>query len=213
MARTRIKICGVTSLDMARAAIDAGADAVGFVFYKSSPRFIDPEDAWPIINRLPPLATTVGLHVNASVDDYADIEQVCPTDFGQLHGQETERTVRDCGPRIIKAVRFEADTIRDTLARWAAIEEVDAILVDGSSGGQGVALDWATLAGAKDAAGDKPLFLAGGLTPENVAEAIRTVRPYAVDVSSGVEVPGEPGRKDPARIAAFCAAVRDADRS
>ncbi len=211
MGRTRIKICGVRSIEIARAAVDAGADAVGFVFYKNSPRYIDPEEAFSILGKLPPMVTTVGLFVNASFDEYADIEQYCPTDFGQLHGQETVKTARECGPRIIKAVRFEADTIRATLEQWAEVEEVDAILVDGSSGGQGVALDWAALAAAKDAAGDKPLILAGGLTPENVAEAIRVVRPFAVDVSSGVETPGKPGEKDPERILAFCAAVRSAD--
>lgn len=211
MPRTRIKICGVRTLETARAAIDSGADAVGFVFYKSSLRFIEPEDAWPIINRLPPMVTTVGLFVNASFDDYADTEQMCPTDFGQLHGQETEKTVRACGPRIIKAIRFDAATVRDDLARWAEMEEVDAILVDGSSGGQGVALDWQSLADARDSAGEKPIILAGGLTPANVGEAIRIVRPFAVDVSSGVETPGRPGEKDPALIQAFCAAVRRAD--
>lgn len=212
MGRTRIKICGVRTLETARAAVNAGADAVGFVFYKSSPRYIEPEEAWPIINRLPPMATTVGLFVNASFDEYADVEQVCPTDFGQLHGQETERTVRECGPRIIKAIRFDAATVREDLARWAEVEEVDAILVDGSSGGLGVALDWKALADAKASAGEKPIILAGGLTSANVAEAVRTVRPYAVDVSSGVEVAGRPGEKDPALIEAFCEAVRAADR-
>lgn len=212
MPRTRIKICGVRTLETARAAIDAGADAVGFVFYKSSPRFIEPEDAWPIINKLPPMVTTVGLFVNASFDDYADTEQMCPTDFGQLHGQETEKTVRDCGPRIIKAIRFDASTIRADLERWSEVEEVDAILVDGSAGGQGVALDWKALADARDSAGEKPIILAGGLTPANVAEAIHIVRPFAVDVSSGVEKPGRPGEKDPALIESFCAAVRAADR-
>ncbi len=202
--RTRIKICGVRDIETAHAAADAGADAVGFVFVESSPRHITPEDAWPIVQSLPPFVSSVGLFVNASIDDYADTEQVCPTDFGQLHGTEPEKTVRACGPRLFKAIQFNPGTIENDLRYWSSIEEVDAVLVDGSTGGEGTALDWSALAAAKDAC-TKPLILAGGLTPENVAEAVRTVRPYAVDVSSGVE--SSPGVKDPRKIASFCTSV------
>ena len=206
--RTRIKICGVRDAETAAAAAAHGADAIGFVFVETSPRFIAPEEAWPIVQTLPPFVMSVGLFQNASVDDYADAEQVCPTDYGQLHGSESEKTVRSCGPRLLKAVRFNPKTIANDLRYWSSIEEVDAVLVDGSSGGEGTALDWNALAGAKDACA-KPLILAGGLTPENVGEAIAVVRPYAVDVSSGVE--SERGVKDHAKIAVFCAAVRAAD--
>ncbi len=208
--RTRLKICGVRDADTAHAAAEHGADAVGFVFVEKSPRYITPEDAWPIVQTLPPFVMSVGLFVNASVDDYADAEQLCPTDFGQLHGSEAEKTVRACGPRLIKAVRFNPKTIANDLRYWSEIDEVDAVLVDGSDGGEGTALDWGALAEAQDACA-KPLILAGGLTPENVGEAIAAVRPYAVDVSSGVE--SERGVKDHARIAAFGAAVRAADAS
>jgi len=206
--RTRIKICGVRDAETAAAAAEHGADAVGFVFVEKSPRFIAPEDAWPVVQTLPPFVASVGLFQDASVDDYAEAEQTCPTDFGQLHGGESEKTVRACGPRLVKAIRFSEKTIANDLRFWSGIEEVDAVLVDGSTGGEGTALDWGALASAKDACA-KPLILAGGLTPENVGEAIATVRPFAVDVSSGVE--SERGVKDHAKIAAFCAAVRAAD--
>lgn len=206
--RTRIKICGVRDIETAHVASAHGADAVGFVFVESSPRHITPEDAWPIVQSLPPFVMSVGLFVNASVDQYAEAEQVCPTDFGQLHGSEAEKTVRACGPRLFKAIQFNPKTIENDLRFWSGVDEVDAVLVDGSAGGEGTALDWNALAEVTDAC-DKPLILAGGLTPENVGEAVRAVRPYAVDVSSGVE--SERGVKNHAKIAAFCAAVRDAD--
>ncbi len=212
MPRTRIKICGIRTPEGAHAAIDAGADALGFVFHRASPRSIEPVDAWDIVKTLPPLVHSVGLTVNADFDEFEEIESYCPTDYSQLHGAESIKLVRACGPRVIKAVRFDAATIEADLERWAGVEEVDAILVDGSAGGGGVALDWAALARARSKADAKPLFLAGGLTPDNVAQAVRVVRPFAVDVSSGVEDPSQPGVKDPARIAAFCGAVRAADR-
>ncbi len=211
MPRTRIKICGLRTEDAIEAAIDAGADALGFVFVRSSPRFIDPQRAWRLVGALPPLVHSVGLVMNADLEEFSRIEEACPTDYSQLHGQETEKTVRQCGPRVIKAVRYDAATIGADLARWSAVEEVDAILIDGSAGGQGHTLDWEGLAAHTQAAAGKPLILAGGLTAENVAHAIRIVRPYAVDVSSGVERPGALGEKDPERIRHFCDAVRAAD--
>jgi len=206
--RTRVKICGVRDVETALGAAHAGADAVGLVFWARSPRYIEPADAWAIINAAPPMLTTVALTVNASPDEYAEIEETCPTDYGQLHGEEDEETVRACGPRIIKAVRFDPDTIEERLRFWSEVEEVDAILVDGSAGGKGESLDWDALARVRGAA-TKPLILAGGLTSANVGEAVRLVRPWAVDVSSGVE--RERGVKDLGLIEAFCAAVRRAD--
>lgn len=210
MHRTRIKICGIKDSDHALAAAEAGADAVGFMFYRESPRFVEPEDARSIMDTLPPMVSTVGVFVNPSIEKFCDCEELCPTNYVQLHGTESQEMVRQCGPWLIRAVRYDAATIKTELATWDAIDEVDAILVDGSLGGQGVALDWNGLAEAT--AGVKtPIFLAGGLTPENVGEAIRVVRPYGVDVSSGVEV--ERGVKDAGLIRAFCEAVRDADRA
>ncbi len=209
-SRTRIKICGVRDFDMAMAALGAGADALGFVFVKSSPRFIEPAEAWSIIRALPPLHTTVGLTVGASVEEFSRIERECPTDYGQLHGDESVETVRACGPRVFKAIRYDGATIEEDLRRWDAVEEVDAILVDGSAGGAGTSFDWSGLAAAVGATGcAKPIVLAGGLTPANVGEAIAAVRPWAVDVSSGVE--RERGVKDAGLIQAFCDAVRAAD--
>lgn len=208
--RTRIKVCGVRDAEAAHVAAEHGADAVGFVFVESSPRFITPEDAWPVVQSLSPFVMSVGLFVNASVDQYAEAEQVCPTDFGQLHGKEAEKTVRACGPRLFKAIQFNPKTIENDLRFWSGIDEVDAVLVDGSAGGAGTTLDWNALSEVRGACA-KPLILAGGLTPENVGDAIAALRPYAVDVSSGVE--SQRGVKDHAKIAAFCAAVRDADAS
>jgi phosphoribosylanthranilate isomerase len=211
MARTRIKICGVTDESGALAAAEVGADAVGFVFHGASPRNISPERAWEIAGLLPPFVSSVGLFVNASVEAFTRTEEVCPTDLSQLHGDEREEVVRACGPNIIKAVRFDPATIGRELARWSDVEEVSAILVDGSRGGEGTSFDWAALANAIETADEfeKKIIVAGGLTPGNVGAAIRAVRPWAVDVSSGVEK--RPGVKDPSLIAAFCAAVRAAD--
>lgn len=208
MSRTRIKICGIRDEDGAVAAIESGADALGFVFVRSSPRFIEPADAWSLVSALPPFISSVGVFMNASVDHFCDIEEACPTTLAQLHGGEDEATVRQCGPGIVRGVRFSPDTIDADLARWDALEEVDAILVDGSAGGEGTTLDWDRLATAIEPI-SKRIILAGGLTHANVADAIRIVRPYAVDVSSGVEK--AKGVKDPALIEAFCDAVRDAD--
>jgi phosphoribosylanthranilate isomerase len=206
--RTRIKICGITDEAGLFGACDAGADAVGFVFASKSRRFIEPEEAFDLISYLPPFVSSVGLFVDAAVEKFSDVEEVCPTDRSQLHGNEPDDVVRACGPGVIKAVRFDGATIERELKRWCAIEEVDAILVDGSAGGEGVAFAWGELAKVKGAC-TKPLILAGGLTAENVGEAIRAVRPWAVDVSSGVEVDGA---KDSGAMKRFCEAVREADR-
>ncbi len=208
MARTRIKICGIRDEESAFAAADSGADAIGLVFYPQSPRYIEPDDAWQLVGMLPPFVSSVGLFVNADLDRFMMIEEECPTDMSQLHGHEPEELVKQCGPNVIKAVRFDAKTIADELDRWDRVDEVDAILVDGSAGGQGTSFDWSALAAARERL-SKPLILAGGLTPENVGDAIRTVRPFAVDVSSGVE--SSPGVKEVDLIEAFCRAVRRAD--
>ncbi len=208
MPRTRIKICGIRDEDAALAAAESGADAIGFMFVKTSPRYIDPDEAWNIACYLPPFITKVGVFANAKFEDYEAVREICPFDFGQLHGNEAEPTVRDCGPEVIKAIRFDPATIEAELLRWSRLDEIDALLIDGSAGGEGIAVDWKALADVADSCAH-PIILAGGLTPDNVAQAIKTVRPWAVDVSSGVE--RERGIKDPALIAAFCEAVRRAD--
>ena len=206
--RTRVKICGIRDEASALAAAGGGADAVGFMFVASSPRFVEPERAFEIAGALPPFVATVGVTADLTVDEFAELEQRCPATCAQLHGDEAEQVVRRCGPGVIKAVRFDAATIRAELARWAAVEEIDAILVDGSSGGKGEAFDWAALREHVEACA-KPVIVAGGLTAENVGEAIRAARPWGVDVSSGVE--RERGVKDAGLIRAFCDAVRVAD--
>lgn len=208
MTRTRVKICGVKDVETALAAARAGADAVGLMFVERSPRAIDAETGRAIMGALPPLVTPVGVVADLSVDAFCDLEGECPAPLFQLHGAEDERTVQACGPGVIKAFRFDAATIDSQLARWGSMDEVDAVLIDGSAGGAGESFDWSALA-PKLEGFDKPVFLAGGLDADNVAEAIRAVRPYAVDVSSGVE--SSPGVKDVDKIRAFCARVREAD--
>jgi phosphoribosylanthranilate isomerase len=201
--RTRIKVCGIRTLEAALAAVDAGADAIGFMFVRSSVRSIEAQEAAEIMWALPPMVTTVGVFMNASVDTFVEIEEVCPTHYAQLHGNEDEATVRACGP-VIKTIRYDPGTIARGLDHWGQIDEVDAVLVD-----VGANPDWKALAAAAQDA-RVPLVISGDLTPANVGEAIRVVRPYAVDISGGVE--SEPGVKDRSLIEAFCVAVKDADR-
>ena len=210
--RTRIKVCGIKDAESAAVAAEAGADAIGFILVPKLPRTVEPETAASIMYGLPPMVSSVGVVRNLTVDQFADLEQRCPCEFMQLHGDEDDRTVAACGPGVFKAFQFEAGTIDADLRRWSRLPEVAAILVDGSAGGAGQAFDWGRLADALRAVPlPKPIIVAGGLTPDNVGDAIRACRPWAVDVSSGVET--EPGVKDHGAIRAFCAAVLDADSS
>ena len=206
--RTRIKVCGIRDSEALHAAVDAGADSIGLMFVESSPRYVKPADGFALMAELPPMVTAVGVIADATVEQFLAIEEVCPTPIVQLHGSETIETARRCGPGVIKAIRFDPHTIRDDLAKWNEVEEVESILIDGSAGGEGVAFAWDALAEAAHTI-TTPIIVAGGLDPDNVGDAIRACRPFAVDVSSGVE--RERGIKDPARIRAFCDAVRDAD--
>jgi phosphoribosylanthranilate isomerase len=210
--RTRIKICGIRDEEIALTAVECGTDALGFVFYDGSPRFVEPERAYEIACFLPPFVTKVALVVNPEPEALAELGRVFPFDVVQLHGTETVERVRACrettGAPLMKAIRFDAATTREDLERWGAVDEIDALLVDGSSGGRGTAFDWEALAAVQEAC-PHPIVLAGGLTPETVGEAIRAVGPYAVDVSSGVE--RARGVKDAGLIAAFCEAVRAGD--
>ena len=206
--RTRIKICGVRDAETALIAAECGADSIGLVFVSSSPRCVTVDEAWEIQGVLPAFITSVGLFMNPKPDHYLKTMIEADLDLGQLHGKEPEPLVREIGPDLIKAIRYSRETIEADLRKWSNIDELDAVLVDGGSGGTGEKADWEHLATVIDVC-DHPVILAGGLTPENVGEAIRLVRPYAVDVSSGVE--SSPGVKDPGKIAAFCRAVREAD--
>jgi phosphoribosylanthranilate isomerase len=205
MTRTRVKICGVRDLETSLAAAEAGADAIGYVFAPGSTRYIEPAEAWGIVSALPPMVTSVGIFVNASVDSFCDIEEVCPTNYAQLAGSENERLARECGPGVFKTIRIDMATFRGELERWNAIEEVEALVLDAPPV---EGFDWATLLPHLEGI-DKPLMLSGNLTAENVGAAIRAIRPYAVNVSDGVE--HERGVKDPKLIEAFCRAVQAAD--
>ena len=198
---TLIKICGLRSAEMARAAVEAGADAIGFVIeVPGSPRSLTVGQANAIAATLPPRIITIAV---VSDPDPAVAEQWHGT-WLQLHGSEDERTVaRFASTRhVIRGFRFDPDAVR----RWNDCTDVNTLLIDGSAGGRGEVFRHEELAALMPQIG-KPVVLAGGLTPDNVADAIRTVRPWAVDVSSGVET--APGVKDEGLIRRFCAAVRE----
>ncbi|MEM7755335.1 MAG: phosphoribosylanthranilate isomerase [Planctomycetota bacterium] len=207
-----MKICGVRDADTAWMAAEAGADSIGLVFADGSPRRVDADAGRSIMFSLPPMVSTVGVIVDRTVEQFCALEEKCPCELWQLHGDEDEKTAKSCGPGVIKAIGFDAETIDAQLRRWSAVPEVSALLIDGPRAGSGEAIDWGRLREALDAVDDlPPVFLAGGLTPETVGEAVRTVRPWGVDVSSGVE--SERGVKDEAKVRAFCAAVQSADAS
>lgn len=197
----RVKICGIRTWDEARAALDAGAHALGFVF-APSPRRIHPEAAREIIMKLPPFVTTVGVFVNEPRYSLLEIASFCRLDVLQLHGEEPPEYCHGISNRLIKAIRVKDIKALELIPKY----RVDAFLLDafvpGRAGGTGHTFNWEIARRAKELG--PPIILAGGLTPENVAEAIRKVRPYAVDVSSGVETNGQ---KDPVKIARFLEAV------
>ena len=199
---TRVKICGITNLRDALLAAEAGADALGFNFWQGSPRFIEPAMAKRIIVELPPLVTLVGLFVNESPGRVKRVAKQTGFSTVQLHGDESPKEVKAlaaAGLTVIKAVTVGGDFRAADLRAFGA---ADAFLLDaqvkGLWGGTGRRFDWAK---ARAARRSGQIILAGGLTPENVARAIRAAQPYAVDVSSGVE--RRPGRKDPEKVRRF----------
>lgn len=199
----KVKICGITNLEDALMAVEAGADALGFVFFSGSPRCISPDQAAVIIRRLPPFVQTVGLFVNEEPATVNLVADRCGLDLVQLHGDETPDYCIAVRRRIIKAFRVKAASSLDGLSNY----RVAASLLDAWSpaahGGTGTTFNWDI---AASAAASQAIILAGGLTPENVAGAIAAVRPYAVDVSSGVE--SAPGKKDNGKLIDFIRAVR-----
>ncbi|SDU88744.1 phosphoribosylanthranilate isomerase [Pseudomonas mucidolens] len=204
MSAVRSKICGITRMEDALAAVEAGADAIGFVFYAKSPRAVTAQQARAIIAGLPPFVTTVGLFVNASACELNETLDAVPLDLLQFHGDETPEQCEGYHRPYIKALRVKAgDDIAASCAVYAGASGIllDAY-VEGVPGGTGQAFDWSLIPKGLN----KPIILAGGLSADNVAQAIAQVRPYAVDVSGGVEQ--SKGIKDHARIHAFMQAVR-----
>lgn len=201
---TKIKICGITNLNDAFLSIDLGADAIGFIFYRYSKRYISSEDALRIISKLPPFVKTVGVFVNQSVEELKSMKREIRFDLFQLHGDEEPDYCRELGNSVIKAMRVKDRINQDDIDSFP----VRALLFDTYStedfGGTGRSFNWELLKGI---AVSKSVILSGGLTPENVAEAIDIVNPYAVDVSSGVE--DYPGKKNPLKLKAFIKAVRN----
>lgn len=206
-SRVRVKICGITRPEDAAAAVAAGADALGFVFYAPSPRYVTAERAAGIIADVPPFVATVGLFVNASEDEVRAVLDVVPLSLLQFHGDEDNAFCGRFGRPWIKALAVRPE--QDTMAAIAAYPDASGILLDAwhpdLRGGTGHTFDWAGF----PAQAGKPLILAGGLTPENVAQAILQTHPYAVDVSGGVEM--AKGIKDARLIESFVTEVRRTD--
>jgi phosphoribosylanthranilate isomerase len=201
----KIKICGITNLEDALMSVEAGADALGFVFYDKSPRYISSEQASEIIRHLPPFVQTVGLFVNETAETINRLADYCRLDIIQLHGDEPPDFCSEIDRRVIKALRVRDFNSLDEMAHY----QVAAFLLDAWSpaayGGTGQTFNWDI---AAIAAKSSRVILAGGLTPDNVGEAIKNTRPYAVDVSSSLEL--YPGKKDAAKICAF---IRNAKES
>lgn len=202
---TRVKICGITTWEDARLAVDLGACALGFNFYPPSPRAISPADAWSIIRRLPPFVEAVGVFVDWPPLVVGPLARAVRLGAVQLHGMESPQDVAELRRtrRVIKAIRVRKGFHVRSLRHYRG---ADAILLDGFAvglhGGTGRTIDWEL---ARDAGRFGRIILAGGLVPENVAEAVRIARPYAVDVATGVEK--RPGHKDPAKMRALFAAM------
>jgi len=206
-ATTKVKICGITSAEDAAVSVEAGADAIGFVFYKNSPRYIEPRLARQIILSLPPLVTSVGVFVDEDPQAVRDVMDDCGLALAQLHGHESATYCQELCRPVLKALRVKDRSAFLALAEFRGRAGVRGFVLDAFSdqayGGTGQVIDWQVAAEAAKAAS---VLLAGGLTPDNVGKAIQTVHPYGVDVSSGVE--REPGKKDHDKIRAFIRAAR-----
>ena len=200
----KVKICGITSVADGRAAAEAGADMIGLMFYEKSPRHVTLQAATQIARVLPPFVLKVGVFVNPDADLVTRAIAECGLNLLQFHGDEPPEFCTGFGMMSVKAFRIRDAESLSALGNY----NTDAFLLDAYSasglGGTGEKFNWELAIEAKQFG--KPIFLAGGLTPENVGEAVRKVQPFAVDVSSGVE--SAPGKKDAAKVRAFIAAVR-----
>lgn len=201
----RVKICGVTTAEDAALAASLGATAVGMVFWPGSPRAIDVDRARQIAMALPPFVSAVGVFVDQSVDDVSEVAEAVGLDAIQLHGHEDPTDYAGLGRRLIKSVAVrdrsaEADAVNVPARATVLLDAHDPV----KHGGTGQTIDWSV---AGSIAKLRPVILSGGLTPASVDLAVRAVRPYAIDVSSGVE--SAPGRKDPTKLRAFFSALRE----
>jgi phosphoribosylanthranilate isomerase len=201
---TRVKICGITNLADAQVAVEAGADALGFNFYEKSPRFVSLKTTSEISKQLPPFIMRVGIFVNAPEDFVLTAIAECNLTMLQFHGDEQPEFCTQFGLMSMKAFRIRDEKSLAELPNY----KTDAYLLDAFSsttpGGTGEKFNWELAVEAQKFG--KPIFLAGGLTPENIAEAVRKVKPFGVDVSSGVEI--SPGKKDHAKVQAFIQAAK-----
>lgn len=202
----RVKICGITKLEDALTAVEVGADALGFVFVPDTPRCVDPDQVAAIVDELPPFITTVGLFATKDTAKIRTIVNQCRLDAIQLHADVTPEFCRNLDRRVIKAVRVKDESSLSILSEY----DVNAFLLDayveGKLGGTGKVFDWNLALRAKDYG---RIIVAGGLNPENVAQAVRRVNPYGVDVSSGVE--SQPGRKDSDKVRNFINAAKSVE--
>ena len=207
MSQCKIKICGITNQIDALYAVNAGADALGFMFYKKSPRHVSPNIVKSIVTNLPPFVLTVGVFVNEEAKVVRDIVDECGLALAQIHGDETADFCEFLGRPVMRGIRLRDRNTFLAMAEYKGRARVRGFILDAFSkntyGGTGKTADWDL---AKEAAQSFSFFLAGGLTPDNVQEAIEKVEPYGVDVSSGVE--SSPGKKDPAKVQAFIQAVK-----
>ena len=194
----RVKICGITNAEDALAAVESGADALGFVFWERSPRFVEPRRAGEIIRGLPPFVTTVGVFVDEALERVNGITASAGLDAAQLHGSETPEYCSRVAARVIKSFRIKGEDDIRPMGEY----RVSAFLLDtfreGAPGGTGMTFDWDIALRAKEFG---IVILSGGLNPDNVREAVKRVSPWAVDVSSGVEE--RPGKKDPKKLRDF----------
>lgn len=211
--RTRIKVCGITNIEDAKAAIDAGVDAIGFIFAENSPRYVSPEKVKEIVAALPPFINITGVFVDKDPVEIEEIIAYCGLNYVQLHGSEDgeycSKLAQAATPcKVIKAFRVGTATMAADFKPYE--ESVKGFLLDtyveGQEGGTGKPFNWSIIESLNL---QLPVILAGGLTPENVAEAVRAVRPFAVDINSGVEI--EPGKKDIDKLRAAIANVAEAD--
>ena len=207
---TKVKICGITNLEDARLCQKLGADALGYNFYKRSKRYVMPSRARSISDQLDETVSKFGIFVNEKVEDILKAANLAKIDVIQLHGEESPEFIanlrKEANLLIVKAFRVASDFDRSILEDY----DLDGVLLDSYSekehGGSGKTFDWSRVAAIAN--GEMHVYLAGGLGPHNVAEAIKTVRPFAVDVASGVET--APGKKDSAKLEAFIANAKRA---